>query len=134
MLFNFGIAQTLLDCTEVLSKELQREYLCIVQPTCLSTIDEYVFPPTDRLKLEGLLKSMVSNFSKLYVYASIFDKAQIDQVLHRYKQLFSKTTQGTERPHFQLDMVESFQQNLNLQKLKRICVDKNQYDLSIMLL
>lgn len=138
LLFNKGVTGTLLDCIQILIEEINNEYQCQVTPRCLKTIKEYVFMPCDHEILQNFLKSLVELLSKLYVFAALYSKKLADENLEAYIQKFKVETLSsrvdTPNANYHIEIIQNIQKNLNLSRLKKFCIDKNVYDLNVLLL
>ena len=137
VLFNRGVTHTLLDCLHLLSRQLAQEYRCMVKPECLPTQGEMVFLPTDHGLLTRLLQNLATLVSRLYVYASIYRKPMADEVLKDYRPKLEASSAATvpqASGSLALELVTDLVSNLSLQRLKKFCIDRNLFDLHVLLL
>jgi len=82
---NYEIIQVFADCIEIMHEELNSEYLSIVKPKCLKTLNQYVFLPPDHSKISKILEITIQDFSDLYIYGAIVDRETVEKHFQTYK-------------------------------------------------
>jgi hypothetical protein len=99
----------------------------MVKPKCLKTIKEYVFLPTEHIRVEAILTQLVSAFTELFIYSSIYNQRTLRQTFREYKALFESVTEPAVT-NFQIKLFESLDKNFNLNRLKAF-TDKNLFEI-----